>query len=173
MNIDITEGYPLEMHKVLKAWFTWGFYAKAAMLAASAIFIPMFWCHEKASVIMGSIALGLYAVNGLVWVAFGGIWRFSKAGSIAAGDKLERLFGTTDEEWELSIESATARNGYQIESGRFMKIYLLLVVWLLALAFLAVIVTALVLCCCNPSGKNENIFAGESIFGKNFSAADK
>ena len=49
---------------------------------------------------LGFVNMGLFCSNSLVWLAFGAIWRFSKAGSVASGDKLERLYGTSDEVWD-------------------------------------------------------------------------
>ena len=33
MGIDVTEGYPMEMHRVFLAWFIWGFWAKVTLVA--------------------------------------------------------------------------------------------------------------------------------------------
>ena len=102
----MTEGYPVEMHKVYLAWFLWGFYAKCAMIVLMSITTGLYFCTEKAAVVVGSVSCGLYIANAIVWVACGGIWRFSKGGVIATGDKLERMFGTSDEDWDAQLEAA-------------------------------------------------------------------
>lgn len=106
MGVDIVDGYPMEMHQVYIIWFLWGFWAQVAFLAVSAVIVPLFWFKKSVGMVLGSISCGLYCTNTFVWLAFGGIWRFSKAGVVAAGDKLERLYGTTDSEWAKSLEAA-------------------------------------------------------------------
>jgi len=96
MGIDIVDGYPVEMHKVYVVWFLWGFWAHIAMIVLLAIFIPICIKKESARVGLGSISCCLFSANMFIWLAFGSIWRFSKAGAIASGDKLERLYGMTD-----------------------------------------------------------------------------
>lgn len=44
-------------------------------------------------------------------------------------------------------------NGYQIKSGRFLKIYLMIMAWVVALIIIGFIVTGLAMCCCEPFAK--------------------
>lgn len=155
MGIDILEGYPIEMHKVYVVWFLWGFWAHVATIVLALIVIPVILKKENLRFALGSCSCCLYSVNMFVWLAFGGIWRFSKAGVIASGDKLERLYGMTDAQWTKSLEAAQASNGYQVNSGRFMKIYLMLVAWVIILFILGSVVTTLVMCCCMPPESSE------------------
>jgi len=141
------------MHRIYIAWFTWGFYSKIAMTALMVIAMGLGCWKEKAGMITGSVVTGLYVTNGIVWAACGAIWRFSKAGQIAAGDKLERDFDVTDEVWEAQLQLAQDERGIQIKNGRFMKIYLILLGWLAALLLVGMIVTSLVVCCCDPRKK--------------------
>lgn len=67
---------------------------------------------------------------------------------IAAGDKLERVVGTTDEIWNAQVENAMVSSGYQINGGRFLKIYLMLAAWAIALLVIALIVMGIIMCCC-------------------------
>mgnify|MGYP007023081433 CR=1 FL=1 len=107
MGIDIVDGYPMEMHKVYVVWFLWGFWANVAILALNVLLMPLgFMKKERTGMILGSVFCGFYCINTFVWLAFGGIWRFSKAGVVASGDKLERLYGTTDAQWAQSLEAA-------------------------------------------------------------------
>jgi len=98
-DIEVTEGYPVEMHKMYIAWFLWGFFTKCVFIVLIGIASGLYFCAENASMIMGSISCGLYIANSIVWLLCGGIWRFSKAGVIAAGDKLERKGGVSDDDW--------------------------------------------------------------------------
>ena len=158
MGIDIVDGYPLEMHKVYVVWFLWGFWAQIICIVLTAIVVPLSFYKQNLASVLGSIFFGLYCTNSFVWLAFGSIWRFSKAGVVASGDKLERLYGTTDALWAKSLEAAQVSNGYQVNSGRFMKIYLMLMAWLIIIFLLGCIVSSLVMCCCDPrSVKGHNL----------------
>ena len=103
----MTSGFPMEMHALFVAWFLWGFWANVAILALNVLLMPLgFMKKERTGMILGSVFCGFYCINTFVWLAFGGIWRFSKAGVVASGDKLERLYGTTDAQWAQSLEAA-------------------------------------------------------------------
>jgi len=39
-------------------------------------------------------------------------------------------------------------SGYQINGGRFLKIYLMLAAWAIALLVIALIVMGIIMCCC-------------------------
>ena len=147
-GIEVTDGYPVELHKVYLAWFLWGFWAKLAFAGLIAVTFGVCFCSVQGGLILASISVGLYVINAIVWLACGGIWRFSKAGVIAAGDKLERVVGTTDEIWNAQVENAMVSSGYQINGGRFLKIYLMLSAWAIALLVIALIVMGIIMCCC-------------------------
>lgn len=98
-QIDITDGYPMEMHKVVVAWFVWGFFAKVAFIALIVLSGIAAFMGSKVGSFCGACTTGLYIANGVVWLCFGAIWRFSSAGQIMAGDKLERVANISDEEW--------------------------------------------------------------------------
>ena len=106
MGIDITEGYPLEMHKIYVVWFTWGFIGHLIFAALFAVTLVAGYVNKSYGWAVGICNLVLSVTNLLVWLSFGAIWRFSKAGVAAAGDKLERLYGTSDEVWTASVASA-------------------------------------------------------------------
>ena len=44
--------------------------------------------------------------NFVVWIVLGTVWRFSTAGSIASGSKLEKPIGMTDESWTEQLKTA-------------------------------------------------------------------
>lgn len=100
MGIDITEGYPIEMHTIYIVWFTWGFYAHLVFAVLFLATMVVGYYKNYYGWILGSCNCVLSLTNLLIWLSFGAIWRFSAAGVVAAGDKLERLFGTTDEIWQ-------------------------------------------------------------------------
>lgn len=151
IGVDVTEGYPVEMHRIYLTWFLWGFYSKLAITVLSVISAIIYMVAGQAGVITGAISCGLYMANAIIWLAAGAIWRMSKAGITASGDRLVRPSGIADDDWAASKESAQVRQGYQIDSGRFMKIYLIVAVWALGIAIVGGIIVALVMACSGPS----------------------
>ena len=93
MAVDVTDGYPIDMHKVFRAWFRWGFWSQLALVFGLILSGLIANCYKLMAGVLSSLTCGVYIVNGLMWVVFGTIWRFSTAGKIAAGDKLERDAG--------------------------------------------------------------------------------
>ena len=69
---------------------------------------------------------------------------------VAAGDELARRSGTSDLVWDQQVEAARLTNGYQIQSGRFMSVYLGLMAIVIFFTIICFIVGCLWLCCCNP-----------------------
>ena len=125
LGVTIPEGYPVEMHHLFRAWFKWGFWSKIYLVVSGTIFSSMNKCIGKTSSVLGAISCGLYLTNGLIWIVFGAIWRYTGAGKTAAGDNLERPEGLTDEQWSDSMKSAEKDHGYQFSSGMFMHIYVI------------------------------------------------
>jgi len=93
------KGYPLNMARVFKIWFQWGFFTVFASLWLSILlFYPIFRgrmgkifdskgvCFDMFLVIVGAVS----ALNGIFWLILGGVWRFSKAGKVASGAYLEK-----------------------------------------------------------------------------------
>ena len=84
----------------------------------------------------------------------GFFWRFSRGGRVASGDKLERVAGTSDEQWALSVESAAAADGYQIRSGCVMATLLhIVVIAFFAFVFLG---SLLMVISCSFSSSRDN-----------------
>ena len=96
MGIDITEGYPQEMHRIYVAWFAWGFWSHLIYFVTSLVVMVIWNVKMNIAKMIGGLNCCIFTTNSLIWLAFGAIWRFSKAGIVASGDKLERLYGTTD-----------------------------------------------------------------------------
>ena len=106
MGIDITEGYPQEMHRLYIAWFRWGFYTHLVYVIVSIVVAFLAMAKKSYAWTIAGFNCCIFTTNSLVWLAMGAIWRFSKAGVTASGDKLERLYGTTDQQWAASLEGA-------------------------------------------------------------------
>lgn len=78
------------------------------------------------------------------------VWRFSKAGSVASGDRLERTYGTSDKVWAQQMQASADANGYQLKGGMFMKIYLLAMFVLIGTILVAFVIGFHILCFCDP-----------------------
>jgi len=106
LGVEPIEGYPVEMHKIYLAWFLWGFWAKIAFAALIVATVAVCYKSYSGGLIVASISVGLYAVNSIVWLIVGGIWRFSKGGMTASGDRLIRPEGVSDDAWDKQIATA-------------------------------------------------------------------
>lgn len=143
------------MHRLYLAWFTWGFYLKIGFVAALAIAGALSFYSKKVAMTTGGISMAVYALNAAGWLVAGGIWRFSNAGSVASGEKLDRPAGVSDEDWAASIELSTATNGYQISSAKFIKAYVIFGIVLVSVALIAGIIGAFVMMC-SPTKDEES-----------------
>ena len=150
MDIDVTSGFPMEMHQVYVVWFLWGFWSKVILAISLILAFSTSFCNEYCSKIIVFLAGGLYSAQGIIWLGIGAVWRYSKAGMVASGDELARRTGTSDQLWEQMVEAARITNGYQIQSGRFMHYYLFLMSIVIIFSIIGFIVGCLWLCCCNP-----------------------
>ena len=80
MDIDVTSGFPMEMHEVFLVWFLWGFWAKVALFAAAALSLSVYQCSPDVGKIVGIISITIYSLNSIVWLGVGAVWRYSKGG---------------------------------------------------------------------------------------------
>lgn len=103
MGIDVTEGFPMEMHAVFVTWFLWGFWAKVALVISMAFGFGVYKANPYLGKIIMFLTGGLYAANGIMWLGVGGIWRYSKGGMVAAGAELAKSPGTSEEVWIQQI----------------------------------------------------------------------
>lgn len=136
---------------------------------------------------IGGITCGLYMTNGIVWLVFGAIWRYSIAGQTAAGDHLIREEGLDDANWEKQLEAAQKVSGFQIAGGRFLKIYLSVALWVIILVVLGMAASSVIMCCCDPKtntylqlekegeadGENDNVEEGQDNDKDQMEAGDK
>ena len=154
-GVDITEGYPVEFHKLFSTWFLWGFWASLTYAILFMAFGGITAASPKVGSILVSTITGLFCTNSLVWLICGFVWRFSKAGSIAAGDKLEKGPGVADDVWKQQLQASSEANGFQLKGGAFMGIYLTAMLILFATIVVGFVVGCMVLCCCDPRGKGD------------------
>jgi len=150
LGIDVTEGYPVDMGRVFGIWFAWGFWSNVvAILGAITTFVLTSKNAYAAKVVQAVTSLG-YLVNWFVWLAIGTIWRFSKAGTTASGDKLEREFGVSDDAWETQLDAARSKDGYQVSGGSFMKALIMISIVFAFVLILGMAITMIVMCLGSP-----------------------
>ena len=111
-DVDVADGYPVNMANVFRGWFAWGFWAHIAFVAFMMIGMAIYQCSTKASRIWGGITWGLSFGNYVSWIILGSIWRFTKPGQIASGDKLIKDDGVDDATWKAQKERALFEKGY-------------------------------------------------------------
>lgn len=95
----------------------------------------------------------MYCIHSVTWMIFGIIWRFSNAGKVASGDRLERLSGQSNDQWLSTLAKSQKEFGYQVSGGRFMKIFMLFAAWFTALSTFFCLAISLMMCCCDPREK--------------------
>ena len=60
LGVTVPQGYPIEMSRVFRAWFIWGFWAKVAMIVLSVLITPLYIWQRKQWNIIAGIAWTLY-----------------------------------------------------------------------------------------------------------------
>ena len=134
-NIEIRDGFPVDMAKVFRAWFLWGFWGSIVQILIILAFIPLFILVQRATLIkrfaFASIQL-MACCSTTLWFFMGFFWRYSHGGRVVSGEKLERSAGLTDSEWQTQKEKAHLQEGYQFYAGSFMAVYL----WIITVTFL-------------------------------------
>lgn len=150
-GIEVKPGFPIDMAHLFRCWFIWGFWDKMFQISIFAVFLPLSqWNNlrwKRLQTITFLIFQTLAILSFLIWFIVGFFWRFSRAGRVASGDKLERMAGTTDSEWSDSLDAAVSADGYQFKSGKFMAVYLStsFILSVIMVTFGSVTAT---LCCC-------------------------
>lgn len=101
LNVAVRAGYPIDMGHLFRTWFLWGFWGSVFQVCILATLIPL-CLFVKQIKLFNVIALtlqGVVFVNNVAWFLLGFFWRFSRAGRVASGEKLERDGNITDEAW--------------------------------------------------------------------------
>ena len=132
-SVEVRRGYPVDMGHMFRSWFLWGFWASAFNIAL--IMTLVLLCHlcKARQGQIGCIGLVICAFtccNTASWFLLGFFWRFSKAGRISAGERIERPEGTSSE-INAFLQSQAEADGYQLKGGKFMSVFLWLVIGLL------------------------------------------
>ena len=108
MGVAVTHGYPLEMHKVFTRWFKWGFYSHIIFSGIALLVLPTLIFSKKVFKTLATITVASFSISLLIWVYFGTLKRFNKAGQVASGDYLEQPEDeeVADELWEQQLEAS-------------------------------------------------------------------
>lgn len=143
------------MHSLFLKWFFWGFYSKVIITGLMLVTAVMYMVAESSAVLVGGVSCGLFIVQYIVWLIVGAIWRFSRAGVTASGDRLEKDDGVSDAAWAAQLESAQVTQGYQYASGSFMKIYLMVALYTYSILLGVVIIAGLYSACSGTASKED------------------
>ena len=122
MGRVVPEGYPVEMHGVYVGWALWGFWQNFIFVGVfiTSMILMACNCIPMASLITSTIVSFGWIVSSTFWLILGMVWRYSSAGQISAGDRLQKTEGMSSDEWKAALENASDANGYQIRSGSFL-----------------------------------------------------
>ena len=155
-GVEIKHGYPVDMAHLFRSWFLWGFWSHIIFLILHLVFVPMFFlCRETFAFqqIIYLILFGVSCCNHVAWFLMGFFWRFSRAGRIVSAEKITRG-DLNDQDWDKKLEDARAADGYQLKGGRFISVF----VWLiLGGLFISIAIGSIVavLMCMDTSGQQE------------------
>ena len=108
MNVDVNPRYPVDMAHLFRAWFIWGFWSHIVGLIIQLVFVPMFFlCRVSSAVpLLTYMALqGINCCNMILWFLMGFFWRFSRAGRITSGEKIDKT-GLQGEELNQKLADA-------------------------------------------------------------------
>ena len=133
-KIEIKDGYPVDMGKLFRSWFLWGFWGSIVQILIICVFVPVYVLLKAPLRTKTIVFIGVQSVqciNTVLWFCLGFFWRFSSGGRGVSGEMLERAAGDSDEEWKAQLENAHKSDGYQFSSGTFMSVYLWIVITLI------------------------------------------
>ena len=81
------------MGRLFRSWFVWGFWVNVTALIIHIFFVPLYLFFQEHVLYKPAFYIGIQGVNSCIitaWFLMGLFWRFSLAGRIAAGSKIER-----------------------------------------------------------------------------------
>ncbi len=148
-GVGVRAGYPVDMAHLFRAWFTWGFWGSIIQILVIAVFVPLFCLYKnsyKVSQTVFMVMQGLSCCSTFMWFVLGFFWRFSKGGRVAAGDKLERIANTSDDDRQEEREKASLADGYQLKGGKFMSAFLWLIISAVLIAVAVGSILSVVMC---------------------------
>lgn len=91
------------MAHLFRTWFMWGFWGSVFQLSILAAAIPLCFLFKQQVPILNIVSVILEAVSccsSAAWFILGFFWRFSRAGRVTSGEKLERLADVSSENWK-------------------------------------------------------------------------
>ena len=81
------------MGHLFRSWFVWGFWGSifTVFILAAAIPLHIYMVEKRNIIHMGSVlSLSISFCNSFAWFILGLFWRFSTAGRVASGEKLNK-----------------------------------------------------------------------------------
>merc|ERR1712060_677240 len=148
-EIPVRAGYPVNMGHLFNTWFMWGFWGTCFQVCMIIVYLPIVFTmpkHVPLLNLISGVLGGLNCCSNVAWFILGFFWRFSRAGRVASGEKLEREAGLTDAEWEANLDDTARSDGYQLKGGHFMAVYLWIILVLIMLSILSASVISIMNC---------------------------
>ena len=137
-----SEGFGVfDAHGRYVRWFKWGLVLHTIPIATLILLrlVPQNWFQYALTGFLSCVSGSLL----LSWWVLGLLWRFSTAGSFAAGNQ-----SPAPNNAELIDDEAAETFPFQVRSGRFMLWYYVLSIGTLALSLLLSLALTLFLTCC-------------------------
>lgn len=134
-KIEVKDGYPVDMAKLFRTWFLWGFWGSIIQILIVCVFVPVYVLLKaplRTKTIVFAGVQGVQCLSTVLWFVLGFFWRFSSGGRVVSGEMLEKSADDTDEEWKAQLENAHKSDGYQFSAGTFMAVYL----WMIIIALM-------------------------------------
>lgn len=148
-GVQVKAGYPVNMAHLFRGWFLWGFWTSLYTIAIVGAVIPLhIYMPSKRGLVhmVGLILSGISVLNSIIWYLAGFFWRFSRAGRVAAGAQLERPSGVDSAAWSTQLKELQATNGYQLAGGKFMSVYIWIILVIVLLGVAGGSVAAVMMC---------------------------
>ena len=137
------------MGHLFRTWFLWGFWGSVFTIALFAAIVPLYiMCKKHLNMIkmIGGITYSILFCNTAAWFLLGFFWRFSKAGRISAGEKIERPDNMDNKEYIDFLKAQSVADGYQLKGGKFMSVFLWLVIGTTLVGIAVGSVLAVIMC---------------------------
>mmetsp|Transcript_43837 Transcript_43837/g.58103 ORF Transcript_43837/g.58103 Transcript_43837/m.58103 type:complete len:172 (+) Transcript_43837:251-766(+) len=113
-GVEVRHGYPVDIARLFRSWFVWGFWSHILFLVIQIIFLPLFLVQTTTQTIykvIYSLLTGVKCCNFVAWFLMGFFWRFSRAGRIASGEKIQRG-DLSDDDWTKRLDEVRDADGY-------------------------------------------------------------
>lgn len=128
VSAGITDAVAVNAHTVFVSWFVWGFWTCIAPCLAIPLFI-LTACMQMQTLTMalsGLLSCGV-GCSQLFWIIFGSIWRFGGMGAACTRDAIAPMTeGADAKAYQTSVDAQIKSQGLQVQSGAFMKTWLII-----------------------------------------------